>query len=101
MTAAELREARALLIALHKEADAYPAIKWRLRPLRAALACVEVLQAASAEPVAPAHAPGLLRHQRRRFAPTQVLGLPGCEATEWGRPEYALTLAATQLGPLP
>ena len=53
------------------------------------------------EPGPAPRAPGLLRHERRRFAPTSPMALPNYEPTAWGRPGFAPTLAATQLVPLP
>ena len=60
---------------------------------------LSVIEATLATPQ-PATAPGLVRAERRRFAPTQVLALPQFEATRLHE-GFAPTLAATQLVPLP
>lgn len=60
---------------------------------------LSVIEATLATPQ-PATAPGLVRAERRRFAPTQVLALPQFEATRLHE-GFAPTLASTQLVPLP
>jgi len=55
---------------------------------------------ATLQPAPAVTVPGLVRAERRRFAPTQVLALPQFEPTRLHE-GFAPTLAATQLVPLP
>lgn len=102
MTDRNLVAARGLLIVQRRRAVRHGQ-EHLLPALDALLALVEIALALDAPP-APTHAPGLVvRHERRRFAPTAPLSLPQYEQTALGRPGagFAPTLAATQLLPLP
>lgn len=86
MTAAELRESRALIMALHQQADITPRLRSRLAAYRTALACIEAVQAAT-DP-APA---GRLRAERskRQAVPQTVHGdyRPTLYTPEYARTE--------------
>jgi len=101
VTAAELEAARVLLLLLHEQADRNPRLRPRLAAFRTALACVEMVQVAT-KPHPPAHAPGLLRLERQRFAPTAPApDLPDdMRPTEMASPAWRETMAATQIGGL-
>lgn len=97
MNARELKAARALLILLHEQADRNPRLRPRLGAFRTALACVELVQAAS-EPVEPVRAPRLpVIMARPDFAPTAEVPMQ----TRWtGQPVRGDTLQATLVSPL-
>jgi hypothetical protein len=78
MTPAELRAARALLLALHEQADHNPRMRPRIGAFRTALACIEAVQAAS-EPVRVARRITL----RREVQPTVHMD---CRPTCYGPP---------------
>lgn len=87
---------------------AYLRLRARLEPaerremLLAAASALEVLRAAMTA-ARPPHAPGLVRHERQRFAPTQVLQLPASfEPTTCApaAPAFEATMAATVVGGL-
>lgn len=75
MTHNDLRAARALLLGLHAQADRNPRHKFRLPAIRAALACVELVQQET-EPPPPVRVarlrPDALAYARTEWAQTQV-----------------------------
>lgn len=96
MDRTKLQAARLYLrIRMRKEAVKRPDL---LPALVEALQVVEAVL--SMPPEEPLHAAGVVRIERRRFAPTEAMHLPHYEPTMWGRPGFSPTIAATQIGGL-